>query len=263
MSNKLHIDTMDARGAAVLSEYLELQGFRYGYNGRACQRRSPSNMRFVTVDRDALFYSGSKGAATDVTWHELTKHEIKEMLKAIKDEALSADVMREAKYHRLSATQYLVVQEFKSEFGNDEYKSMCRNFGKYKEDVSELSGYQLEKCISMMQEQINLLKARRLTGDYTNMSRNHRLVMSKDESKLERVWVTQNGYEMPISKMKDDHLHNTILLIDRSISKGMYRLGGNEDLPELLEMLEVERTERGMPMPLIPIKSLEWRKANV
>lgn len=156
-----------------------------------------------------------------------------------------------------------MVQEYKDEFGAAEYRSMLKNFGPHYDDVTELPSARLKKCLSMMNEQLGLHKARRMMGDERYIKKNHRLVMSKDETKLERVWVTATGREMPISRMKDDHLHNTILKIDRSISEGVYRIGANEDLPELLEVMEVERTERGMPMPLIPIKSLEWRKQNV
>ena len=92
---------------------------------------------------------------------------------------------------------------------------------------------------------------------------NHHKVMSKDEESLERVWTSADGREIPISRMKDDHLHNTILLIDRRIERGEWSIGQNEDLMELRSEMEAERERRKLPMPLIPIKSLAYRKGEI
>ncbi len=90
----------------------------------------------------------------------------------------------------------------------------------------------------------------------------HRLEQSKDGRKMERMWYTANGRAMGISRMKDDHLHNTILLVDRSIANGETSIGMNEDLAHLLNELEDERIHRGLHLPLVPLISLEYRKGK-
>jgi len=85
---------------------------------------------------------------------------------------------------------------------------------------------------------------------------------SKDGRKMERFWITGTGRPMPISAMKDDHLHNTILMVDRTIADGCDSIGGNEDLANLLDELEDERIHRGLHLPLIPLISLEYRKGT-
>lgn len=92
---------------------------------------------------------------------------------------------------------------------------------------------------------------------------NHRRVMSKDGERVERVWVSKDGREKPISRMDDDHLHNTILFIDRMMADGYWHLGRNADLPALLEEMEAERIRRNLPLPLVPIKSLAFRKGEM
>lgn len=165
---------------------------------------------------------------------------------------------------RLSSDEYLLVQQFKDFFGVQQYRSMLKNFGPHYDDVTELSSKRMNKCLKMMKEQIDLHNAREILTqrDKSKLRDNHRRVMSKDDSRIERVWITKTGREMPISRMKDDHLHNTILLLDRSIAYGTWRLGLNEDLPDLLVEMESERKRRKMPLPLIPLKSLEYRRRN-
>ena len=84
---------------------------------------------------------------------------------------------------------------------------------------------------------------------------------SKDGRKMERFWITRTGRSMPISEMTDDHLHNTILMVDRTIAEGCDSIGGNQDLANMLDELEDERIHRGLHLPLIPLTSLEYRKA--
>lgn len=86
---------------------------------------------------------------------------------------------------------------------------------------------------------------------------------SKDGRKMERFWVTNTGHRMPISAIKDDHLHNTILMVDRNIAAGCSRIGGNEDLANMLDELEDERIHRGLHLPLVPLISLEYRKGKI
>lgn len=90
----------------------------------------------------------------------------------------------------------------------------------------------------------------------------HMLVESKDGRKMERVWYTGNGRAIGISRMNDDHLHNTILLVDRNIAAGEDQVGINKDLAHLLNELEDERIHRGLHLPLVPLISLEYRKGN-
>ena len=90
----------------------------------------------------------------------------------------------------------------------------------------------------------------------------HMLVESKDGRKMERVWYTATGRAMGISRMNDDHLHNTILLVDRNIAAGENQVGMNKDLAHLLNELEDERIHRGLHLPLVPLISLEYRKGN-
>lgn len=92
---------------------------------------------------------------------------------------------------------------------------------------------------------------------------NHMRVESKDGRKMERVWYTGNGKAIGISRMDDDHLHNTILMVDRNIANGMDTTGLNHDLAGLLNELEDERIHRGLHLPLVPLKSLEYRKGNI
>lgn len=85
---------------------------------------------------------------------------------------------------------------------------------------------------------------------------------SADGRKMERFWHTITGRMMPISSMKDDHLHNTILMVDRAIANGFYAIGNNQDLANLLDELEDERIHRGLHLPLMPYKSLDYRKGT-
>lgn len=264
--DKTYIDGVDARTTEIISQYLEARGYRYGYKGRGCERRAAHNMRFITANHDSKMYHGSKGAAVDVDWIELSEMDILDMLRYIKAKALREEYQTKKRYNDLSADDYVMVQEYKDVFGTADYRSMLRNFGAHYDDVTELPYQRKAKCLSMLREQLNLHNARgmlSINGSKSRLSKNQRLVMSKDETRLERVWVTATDREMPISAMKDGHLHNTILLIDRKMRDGNWCIGRNEDLPELLMFMEEERERRGMPMPLVPIKSLEWRKQNV
>lgn len=91
---------------------------------------------------------------------------------------------------------------------------------------------------------------------------NHTRQPSKDGRKMERFWYTVTGRMMPISSMNDDHLHNTILMVDRAIADGYDTISNNQDLANLLDELEDERIHRGLHLPLIPYKSLKYRKGN-
>lgn len=79
------------------------------------------------------------------------------------------------------------------------------------------------------------------------------------ESETLITWWVYNT-RLDASKMEDDRLHNLILFVDKAINKGIDQIGKNKDLPKLLIELEGERLKRNMPIPLLPIISLEFRK---
>lgn len=190
---KLHIDcSFKPEYSERLADFLDERGYRYGYNGKPCERRSPKNMPFIVIDVTNGFYHGSKGADTAVHWH----------------------------------------------------KACERTF------------YQLEQNLPDLAEIQE--KARQNDGAIDN----HMRAPSKDGRKMERMWYTATGRAMGISRMNDDHLHNTILLVDRTIADGGDQIGNNTDLAHLLNELEDERIHRGLHLPLVPFKSLEYRKGN-
>ena len=190
---KLFVDCSNHSFAKKVSKMLEEKGYRYGYNGRACQRRAYSNMPFIVVDVTNGFYHGTKGADVSVDW--------KKMSRALLD--------------RL----------------DDELPDI--------EDIHD--------------------KVRQSDG----VADKHMRAPSKDGRKMERMWYTATGRAMGISRMNDDHLHNTILLVDRTIANGDDEIGNNKDLANLLNELEDERIFRGLHLPLVPFISLEYRKGNI
>jgi hypothetical protein len=72
---------IDAEGYVdLLCEYLESQGYQYGYGIMSCQKKSPRNMRYITVNGDTMFYSGGLGVLSPVTdWRKLSKREARMM----------------------------------------------------------------------------------------------------------------------------------------------------------------------------------------
>lgn len=239
--NKKYIDTGSARGAEILAQYLELNGYSYGYpTSGKCQRRSASNMPFVTIYEDLQLYSGSKGASTDVYWKKLTKADLDEMLEAIKEAALDDSDIG-------------IYNKFYTMFGKAGMDKVLDGFGTSYKHFGEVHGRRREIVVKRMKQALDANKA----------PSNHSRAMSRDGERLERCWITATGHEMPLSEMKDDHLHNTILMIDRRMAQGKWGIGGNEDLPELLFEMEQERQRRKMPMPLIPIISLAYRKRRM
>ncbi len=151
-----------------------------------------------------------------------------------------------------------IYNQFYTMFGKAGFKRVLDGFGYMGQGADEKHFHQLTGRTReiVTQRMRDALK-------HETVKNKHRMVMKSDNSALERVWVAADGRETPISKMKDGHLHNTILMIDRRIEEGQWVIGRNEDLQELRAMMEEERERRGMPMPLIPIKSLEWRKRMV
>lgn len=146
-----------------------------------------------------------------------------------------------------------VIQTFYSMFGQFGMKKALDGFGTNYTSIDRVGGRRREVVLNRMKSAINS----RMSLD------NHRKVMTEDKERLERAWIDARGREHPISRMKDDHLHNTILLIDRRIDRGEWCIGQNEDLMELLTEMEAERERRKLPMPLIPIKSLAYRKGEI
>ncbi len=73
MTKKIHIAAGEEAGS--LAQFLERKGYRYGYSGSGpCQRRSPSNMPFITIDLTTGFYSGTKGRDAAVRWENLNQN---------------------------------------------------------------------------------------------------------------------------------------------------------------------------------------------
>ena len=188
MTRKIHIEAGQIAGD--IADALDSMGYRYGYSGRPCQRKAPSNMPYITIDVDKGFYSGSKGAETSVHWKKVTRYTVRELFRQLPD------------IH----------------------------------DIQEKAAYD------------------------PRPTHQHMLVESKDGRKMERVWYTATGRAIGISRMDDDHLHNTILLVDRNIANGETIIGNNKDLAHLLNELEDERIHRGLHLPLVPLISLEYRK---
>lgn len=77
------------------------------------------------------------------------------------------------------------------------------------------------------------------------------------------MWTTKDGREISIKDMEDSHLHNTILFLDRHMYEGANFIGVNTDLAETLIKMEEERINRGMPLPIIPFKSLAYIKGEI
>lgn len=241
MKNKTNIYCGSARGAEILAQYLELQGYSYGYpSSGKCQRRSANNMPFITVHEDLMLYSGSKGAAVDVFWKKLTDKDLNEMLDAIKESALDDSDIG-------------IYNKFYTMFGKAGMDKVLDGFGTRYKHFGEVNGRRREIVVKRMKQALATQKA----------PSNHSMAMSRDGERLERVWIAATGREIPLSEMKDDHLHNTILLIDRRMAEGEWVIGGNEDLAELLAEMDQERQRRKMPLPLIPIISLPYRKRRM
>jgi hypothetical protein len=146
-----------------------------------------------------------------------------------------------------------IYNRFYTEFGKAGVKKVLDGFGTEYDHFGQVWGNHREVVLRRMKNALN----------HKTSVDNHRMVTSKDEERIERVWIAANGREYPISRMKDDHLHNTILLIDRRVRNGEWRVGQNEDLMELVSMMDEERQRRKLPLPLIPIKSLNYRKGEI
>lgn len=86
---KLHIDcSFKPEYSERLADFLDEKGYRYGYNGRPCERRAAHNMPYITIDVTNGFYHGSKGADTAVNWHkacERTFFQLEQKLPDIDD----------------------------------------------------------------------------------------------------------------------------------------------------------------------------------
>lgn len=100
--DRLYIDGVDPRTTEIISQFLESQGYIYGYNGRPCERRAAHNMRFITINDDTKMFHGSKGAAVDVEWVAPTEIEIRDMLRYIKAKALHKEYQEQKRYTDLS-----------------------------------------------------------------------------------------------------------------------------------------------------------------
>lgn len=137
------------------------------------------------------------------------------------------------------------------------YKSIgCERPTKY----SHLNQWQKVKFIERMKDDLDV---QNIMGELTNQQRNAknlRMVMNSENTKVERIWVTATGRELPVSKMEDNHLHNTILFIFRALHEGQLVIGRNREILDFYHIMEKERINRGMPLPLVPYKSLKFRR---
>lgn len=206
---KLYIKTRHPKETKLLCDYLEMLGFKYGYDSVGpCQRKAYSNMNYITVHGDCKLYSGSKGGSIDVDWHKLERTEM--------------DVMRKELNGGLSPHKVNSVPH-KLAFERD--KAEAKHFST-KDVISSVVGGSFKREAETL------------------------------------YWTTNDRREIYISDMDDDHLHNTILFIDRAIRNGHMAFSKNHNLPHFLSVMEDERTHRGLPMPLLPIKSLAYRRKN-
>lgn len=144
-----------------------------------------------------------------------------------------------------------IISEYQLLFDEKTYKSTLRNFSRGETSFYNMTGANKRKFIDLLITHM---------VDKGNKAYRNTTAISKDERKMERVWYTKNGRFMGISYMDDDHLHNTILMVDRGIAEGWTKIGANENLANLLDELEEERIHRGLHMPLVPFKSLKYRK---
>jgi hypothetical protein len=147
-----------------------------------------------------------------------------------------------------------IIDEYIRAFGQAGYENMLRNFGTHNTDFWSMSNTRRRNCLDKM---IN-----ELTDKHTTMKSRHTTVPSKDGRKMERIWYTRDGRAMGISHMDDDHLHNTILFVDKRIAESSSSIGMNKDLADMLDELEDERIFRGLHLPLVPYKTLDYRKGN-
>lgn len=81
-------------------------------------------------------------------------------------------------------------------------------------------------------------------------------------------WRTADGREMLISDMEDSHLHNAILHLERFRDEQLEELEFPNDnhirnIQRKLDILESERLRRGLPIPLVPYKTLAYRRGEV
>ncbi len=77
-----------------------------------------------------------------------------------------------------------------------------------------------------------------------------------------KTWTMRDGDSILISEMEDSHLHNTILFIENRLPEYPKTNHWGKRLREDLVNLEEERVKRGLPIPLISIQSLEYRRQN-
>lgn len=97
--------------------------------------------------------------------------------------------------------------------------------------------------------------------DYNRKKKKPKLRSSHNSNKPK--WRTRDGTTILIEDMEDSHLHNTILFVESNMHSKTKSHWLNE-LNKVLIDLEEEREKRGLPIPLISIKSLEYRrKENV
>lgn len=143
-----------------------------------------------------------------------------------------------------------IGREYVKQFGSEGLRNMLRCFGKNKQRITQLGPRQLDMLVANM------------TREMREGQDKHMRQPSKDGRKMERIWITNDGRHTPISEMDDDHLHNTILFVDRMLDRGAYRVGANEDLADMLNELEDERIFRDLHLPLVPIKTLKFRKGE-
>lgn len=163
----------------------------------------------------------------------------------------------------LTPDQRSLVNEYIEYYGFAGYKKLLDSFGRNRHsDIGNMYGRMRYNALQQVLDKVETFRAMKITGDFSRMENNHRMI-SNHEGEPERVWTSKDGREIPISRMSDQHLHNTILLIDRNMSKGCHKIGVNEDLADMLDKMEAERIKRGLHLPLVPLKSLAYRKGEI
>lgn len=76
-------------------------------------------------------------------------------------------------------------------------------------------------------------------------------------------WKMKDGNFMQIADMKDDHLLNTILFIEKIRDEDSSEQSWwATSLYQSYDAMEAERVKRELPFPLIPLKSIEYRQGE-
>ena len=92
--------------------------------------------------------------------------------------------------------------------------------------------------------------------------------INKKKKAWNGIWKTADNETMHYTDMTDTHLHNSILYLERALDEDSEDFICDDDDFKIctmmkLELLNEERLERGLPIPLVPYISLEYRRNNL